>query len=31
MQIFYYILIVFAAIAALDRILGLKLGLGEEF
>ena len=31
MQILYYVFIFFAAIAALDRIFGSKLGLGEEF
>ena len=31
MQILYYIFITFAAIAALDRIFGSKLGLGTEF
>jgi ethanolamine transporter EutH len=31
MQILYYVFIAFAAIAALDRIFGSKLGLGDEF
>lgn len=31
MQILYYIFIVFAAVAALDRIFGSKLKLGDEF
>ena len=31
MQILYYVFIFFAAIAALDRIFGSKLGLGDEF
>ena len=31
MQILYYIFIFFAGIAALDRIFGSKLGLGDEF
>ena len=31
MQILYYIFIFFAVIAALDRIFGSKLGLGDEF
>ena len=31
MQIIYYIFIAFAAIAAIDRIFGSKLGLGDEF
>jgi len=31
MQILYYIFIAFAAIAALDRVFGSKLKLGEEF
>jgi len=31
MQILYYIFITFAAIAALDRVFGSKLGLGTEF
>ena len=31
MQILYYVFVAFAAVAALDRIFGSKLGLGDEF